>query len=66
MHYPPLNYIPRRRTQISSFYGYEHLEKVRPGAFYDMQNLSADRFPLLHVRPDRKIWFRGLKTPGAP
>ena len=66
MRYPPLNNIPRRKTQISSFYGYEHLQRVRPGAFYDMQNLSADRFPLLHVRPDRKIWSRGLKTQGAP
>ena len=66
MHYPKLSRLPRRKGLISAFYGYEHLEKVRPGAFYDMLNLTADRFPLLCVRPSRRRWYRALKTNGAP
>ena len=66
MQYPKLEPLPRRKNLITSFYGYEHLEKVRPGAFYDMLNLSADRFPLCAVRPARRQWTRSLKTAGAP
>ena len=66
MLYPRLSALDRRKELINVFYGYEHLEKVRPGAFYDMCNLSADRFPLLSTRPDRLLWYRALKTNGAP
>lgn len=62
MKYPKLGKLNRRRGMIGSFLGYEHLEKVRVGAFYDMLNLSADKFPLLSVRPDRQLYFRGLRT----
>ena len=66
MQYPRLSPLPRRKSLISAFYGYEHLEKVRPGAFYDMKNLSADRFPLMSVRPARLMWTRSRGTPAGP
>lgn len=65
MRYPRLSPLPRRKSLISTFYGYEHLEKVRAGAFYDMKNLSADRFPLLGVRPERLEWTRSRVIPGG-
>ena len=62
MKYPKCKPLIRRKGLIGTFLGYEHLQKVRVGAFYDMRNLSADKYPLLSVRPDRQIYFRGLKT----
>ena len=61
MRYPLLKALPRRKSHIASFYGYEHLQKVRAGAFYDMENLSSDKYPLLSTRPDRLIYFRGRR-----
>ncbi len=59
MYYPNLQALPRRKSNIRNFYGYEHLEKVRAGAFYDMKNLSSDKYPLLSARPDRLLYFQG-------
>ena len=53
MNYPALKPLPRKRAHIGTFYGYEHLRQVRPGAFYDMCNLSSGHFPLLSTRPPR-------------
>ena len=39
----------------SSFYGYNHNEIISDGEMYDMQNMSADSFPLLSLRHKRGI-----------
>ena len=62
MRFPFLKELQRRRSNIAFFYGYEHLQKVRPGAFYDMKNLSSDKYPLLSVRPDRLMYYRGRRV----
>lgn len=58
MKYPGLSKLQRRQGTIDRFYGYEHLETVRNGAFYDMENLSSDKFPLLSVREKRSVFKR--------
>ena len=65
MRYPKLRALPRVRQRLETFYGYEHGENVRPGAFYDMCNLSSNAFPLLTVRPDKQRYFRGTYSPGG-
>ena len=39
----------------SSFYGYNHNDIISDGEMYDMQNMSADSFPLLSLRHKRGI-----------
>lgn len=53
MRYPKLKPAPQKRALITAFRGYEHTPSVSPGAFYDMQNLSGARYPLLSVRRRR-------------
>ena len=53
MRFPRLKPAPQKRVLIDSFRGYEHTASVRPGAFYDMQNLSGADAPLLSVRRRR-------------
>ena len=53
MRYPKLKAPEKRRVLIDRFRGYEHLPAVSAGAFYDMQNLSGDRPPLLVTRGRR-------------
>jgi len=65
MRYPFLSGLTRNKGLINVFYGYENLQKVRTGAFYDMLNLSSDKFPLLSVRNARKKYFRGHRGTGS-
>ncbi len=54
MRYPNIKVPARKRVLIDRFRGYEHLPTVSAGAFYDMENLSGDRAPLLRTRPGRQ------------
>ena len=45
--------LTERKTPLTAFYGLQRLKNVRPGAFYDAQNLSAADFPSLSVRKKR-------------
>ncbi|MBQ7687686.1 MAG: hypothetical protein IJT27_00570 [Clostridia bacterium] len=60
MKFPVLNAVRRERQDTTRFYGLEHTDDVRRGAFYDMCNLSADGYPLLKTRPARKRWVRSV------
>ena len=53
MRFPKLKPAAQKRVLIDSFRGYEHTASIRPGAFYDMQNLSGIQSPLLCVRRRR-------------
>ncbi len=63
--FPYLKELPRQKSRLNAFYGYEHLAKVRPGAFYDMQNCSSDRWPLLGVRQPRLTYYRKRSVNGT-
>ena len=45
--------LTERKTPLTAFYGLQRLKNVRPGAFYDAQNLSTADFPSLSVRKKR-------------
>lgn len=40
---------------LSAFAGYNHNLRIRDGEFYDMQNLTADNYPVLSIRDKRAI-----------
>lgn len=53
MRYPALRPLKRYRRELDRFYGLEHRQTVREGAFYDAENLASGSFPLLRVRAPR-------------
>lgn len=56
MKYPMLGNIPGKSTFVTAFGGYMHGEKASVSSFYDMKNLSADKYPFLAVRSGRAKW----------
>lgn len=56
MKFPALKKIKRTVEIRRSFGGYVHNEGTPEGAFYDMENLTSDQYPLLCVRPKRAVW----------
>lgn len=53
-----------RREMVDVFLGYEHTLRVREGAFFDMENLTSDCFPVLSPRPPRGIYARPASPQG--
>lgn len=52
------------REMVDVFLGYEHTLAVREGAFYDMENLTSDCFPVLSPRPPRGVYARPASPQG--
>ncbi len=50
MEYPYLSAPKQWVTSLTSFGGYNHREKISGGEWFDMENLSAARFPLASPR----------------
>ena len=57
MYYPRLKELDAKSETRRSFGGYTHISAVPDGSFYDMLNLSSDKFPSLSVRPKRGVWL---------
>ena len=59
---PMINEIPKSRTVIDAFGGYNHGLRIGEGEFYDEKNLAADHYPVLTTRKKRGIYA----SPAAP
>ena len=55
MEFPVLEAIPVRGREIRKFGGYCRRDAVAAGAFYDMENMTGDRYPLLSPRSGRGV-----------
>ena len=64
MELPRLAQMTTSRILTETFTGYEHRLRVRDGAFFDMQNLSGDEYPLLASRKLRGL-VGTLTSPGG-
>ena len=53
MLYPTLNPENTSRDFIDVFGGYNHNLRIQDNEFYDMQNMSSSKYPLLSSRPKR-------------
>jgi len=58
--FPALAPRPRSRETLDAFAGYNHNLRIGENEFYDMQNLTSRRFPVLSVRPARGLYGEGL------
>lgn len=64
MQYPKLTEIGRSRQMVDTFLGYNHNLRIGDGEFYDMQNLSSDRYPVLSPRRKRGIYASPANAQG--
>ena len=55
MHLPYLTEIPTTRDMIQEFRGYNHNDVIRENEFYDMQNMTSSRYPVLSPREKRGV-----------
>ena len=60
MLYPTLNEQATSRQMVDTFRGYNHNLRIADGEFYDMQNMTADYYPVLSPRGKRGM----LQTAG--
>ncbi len=56
MFYPKLTGVKNRINEINGFSGLSHILSVDEHAFYDMENLTGENFPLVSVRNKRGYW----------
>ncbi|MDO5112176.1 MAG: hypothetical protein Q4E65_07710 [Clostridia bacterium] len=52
---PRMKATPRKQLSLTAFGGYRHDHLAGADQFFDMQNLSSDRFPLLGTRKPRGL-----------
>lgn len=62
MRYPQLSATSRNRQRVDIFRGYNHNLRISEGEFFDMQNMSSDRYPVLAPRKRRGFY----KKPASP
>ena len=58
MKLPGLTALPRKKTTVTRFGGYEHSERAGIDSFYDMADMTSDKYPLLATRHCRRRWTR--------
>lgn len=59
-----LNEIPKSKTTIDIFGGYNHNSRINEGEFYDMRNLSSDDYPVMTPRRKRGVYASPSATSG--
>lgn len=58
MHYPGLKAPQTSRQMVDVFRGYDHNPRIPEGAFYEMENMSSRRYPILCPRQRRSVYAR--------
>lgn len=53
--YPKMKQPPTARKRLEVFGGYDHRQRIPEGAWYHMENLTSDGYPLLTPRAPRGI-----------
>ena len=56
MKYPRLQEISKSREMVDSFRGYNHNARISSGEFYEMHNMSGDRYPVMAPRSPRGVY----------
>lgn len=64
MRFPSLTPRPRSRETVDAFAGYHHRQQIGQQEFYDLENLTAQHFPVLSTRKKRGLWAEGANPLG--
>ena len=51
---PKLQETSTSRQTVNTFFGYNHNREIRDGEWWDMENLTGERYPLLSTRKARR------------
>lgn len=57
MNRPLLTEIPTSRTTVDVFGGYNHNLRIAAGEFFNMENMTSDRYPILSPRSPRGVYL---------
>ena len=60
MKYPVIPLRSRQKETLDVFLGYHHDVQIGDGEFYEMENMSSDRFPVLSPRGKRRVYAQPL------
>lgn len=58
MYLPQQKQVSKNRNYINAFGGYNHNQRIGDSEFYDMKNMTMDRYPVLSSRDPRKCKLR--------
>lgn len=58
MYLPQQKQVSKNRNYINAFGGYNHQARISDSEFYDMKNMTMDRYPVLSVRDARNYKLR--------
>ncbi len=64
MEYPTLNVKQKSRQMADAFHGYNHNLRIGDSEFYDMENMTSDRYPVLSPRGRRGVYLKSSKVSG--
>ena len=64
MEYPMLKSPAETRQTLDKFRGYVHAQRTPEGAFYHMENMTSDHYPVLSSRKRRGVYLRGANPQG--
>ena len=56
MYFPQLNRLKQKAVTIQKFSGLDRSGRPAEGAFFDMENLSSDGYPILQPRAGRQVY----------
>ena len=62
MRYPKLRVLETSRQMVDTFKGYNHNLRIGDGEFFDMENMTADYYPVLSPRGKRGVYA----SPNSP
>lgn len=64
MKLPLINQVSKNKSVVFEFKGYNHTLTAADGEFYDMKNLSADKYPYMETRKPRSLYRSLTKANG--
>lgn len=59
---PYIKEIPKYKSEVNVFDGYDHRPRIGEGSFYDCLNVSCDKYPFISTRKPRGTYGSNVKN----
>ena len=59
---PYIKEIPKYKSEVNVFDGYDHRPRIGEGSFYDVLNVSCDKYPFISTRKPRGTYRSNVKN----
>ena len=57
---PYIKEIPKYKSEVNVFDGYDHRPRIGDGSFYDLLNVTCDKYPFISTRKSRATYVSNL------